>query len=159
MRNRFTRLAVWKVLVNGSALGLSLAVMAICLGQNSRTQGDVANASTRSYGTTTSNTALTRGSDGISTRPSTNGSYMRVLSDIDLSVQFTKEKVLAIWGPPDAVVGSGVQYLQYKLSDGDVILLHFAQQPPHPLLMAIIPADHDKPTRQLFDGTDRTPLR
>ena len=81
------------------------------------------------------------------------------LDEIELSVHLTKEQVVAKWGPPDAIEGSGVEYLVYKLDDGRYLGLKFASQEPHPLLTAIITDESKKESKIIFDGMKETKLR
>jgi len=81
------------------------------------------------------------------------------LDEIKLSVQLTKEQVIAKWGPPDAIEGFGVEYFVYKLGDGRHLGLRFASQEPHPLLSAIITDESKRESKVIFDGMNKTKLR
>lgn len=81
------------------------------------------------------------------------------LSDINLSEQLTKEQVISNWGPPDAIVGSGVEYLCYTLEDGCQLGLRFASKKPHQLLDAFLTDSSKKESKVLFDVTNKTKPR
>jgi hypothetical protein len=82
------------------------------------------------------------------------------LHKIKFSIQLTKKQFLADWGPPDAIEGSGVQYLVYELDDGRSLWLLFASQAPQPLLKARVYDDgSDTDGRTVFDGMNDTQLR
>jgi hypothetical protein len=66
------------------------------------------------------------------------------LNEIKLSAQLTRVQVLVDWGLPDAIMGSGVEYLVYELEDGRHLRLMFAPQSPQPLLKAIVTDANNK---------------
>jgi hypothetical protein len=84
------------------------------------------------------------------------------LNDIKLSAQLTRVQVLVAWGLPDEITGSGLEYLIYKLENGQKLsfLFAFTQQKPRPLLRATIYAHaFDFNGRIIFDVMDETKLR
>lgn len=82
------------------------------------------------------------------------------LNDIKLSAQLTRVQVLFAWGLPDEITGSGFEYLNYKLENGQKLSFLFAGEGPGPLLSAIIYAHaFDFNGRIIFDGWDETKLR
>jgi hypothetical protein len=75
------------------------------------------------------------------------------LSDIKFDATLTKKQVFAIWGPPDAVAGFGLEYQVYELEDGRKVWLLFAQQEPRPLIKAIAYVNNkDAKAEIIFDG-------
>jgi hypothetical protein len=52
---------------------------------------------------------------------------VRRCGQIDFSKPTTAERVTEIWGPPDNVVGSGIENWSYQLSDGTSAILIFSQ--------------------------------
>lgn len=62
----------------------------------------------------------------------------RALTEIKLTGDLTREQVAALWGPPDDFRGSGVDYLEYHLSDGNELWLEFFPEPPYRLRHALL---------------------
>lgn len=79
------------------------------------------------------------------------------LGAIRPTAQLTKEQFLSEFGPPEAVEGSGVEYLVYQLDDGRRLWLLFAARNPHPLLKVIV---FSREGREIvFDDMTATGLR
>jgi hypothetical protein len=62
----------------------------------------------------------------------------RRLVDFKFSADLTKEEVNELWGPPDGHRGSGVDYVAYRLEDGQEVWINFLPDPPHQIHGAIL---------------------
>jgi len=62
----------------------------------------------------------------------------RRLSDLKFTADLTRDQVSAVWGQPDGKRGSGVEYLAYKLKDGEEVLMEFLPEAPYRLHGAIV---------------------
>lgn len=60
------------------------------------------------------------------------------LGDIQLNDQLSRVNVLIAWGLPNAITGSGLEYWNYKLDNGQWLTLLFSQQEKRLLLTAAI---------------------
>ena len=64
--------------------------------------------------------------------------------------------MLDAWGKPDAVEGSGLTYLTYRLDDGNYVLFLFGLQSPQPLRKAIWKNAMTGEGKILFDETNES---
>lgn len=80
------------------------------------------------------------------------------INGLKLSAELTEEEVLANWGPPDAIVGSGFEYLVYELKDGRRLWLLFDSYYEHqPLLRVRLFVDaEDREGKFIFDRLSKT---
>jgi hypothetical protein len=60
----------------------------------------------------------------------------RRLDDIKLCAELTEEQVLALWGQPDGLRGSGSDYRAYTLEDGRELWLEYSSDSRRHLLSA-----------------------
>lgn len=72
---------------------------------------------------------------------------------LKLTSQLTRQEVLKAWGEPDAVDGSGFEYLVYRLDDGNSVFFLFSLQSPPSLARAILKSGTGGEDKLLLDAT------
>jgi hypothetical protein len=60
------------------------------------------------------------------------------MTDIPMGVGMTREKVFAVWGPPDGLRGSGMPYEAYTLDDGRELWFLFGRDSPYPVVGVLV---------------------
>jgi hypothetical protein len=74
----------------------------------------------------------------------------RRLAEIKLSAELTEDKVLALWGPPDSRIGSGVDYKVYSLEGGQALWLEYSPGESRNLLSAKLVSPSSGDRKRLF---------
>ena len=86
------------------------------------------------------------------TTPSPARQHSRDLGQLQLNGELRREAVEQLWGPPDAIEGSGVEHLVYTLDNGSSLGLRFDFVPPYGLILAVLTEPGQQTATVLFEA-------